>query len=96
MHPAVAKIRSVWVPICAPAGEGEHLHPGMEFTGRGGKLEGNMRPLYCARAVLPRHAHRGHGRIINISGGTVFAAMPMLSANVVSKSALYKRSENLA
>jgi short-subunit dehydrogenase len=39
---------------------------------------------------------RGHGRIINVSSGVGFAAIPMLSAYVVSKTALYRLSENLA
>lgn len=39
---------------------------------------------------------RGHGRIVNVSSGVGFAAIPMLSAYVVSKTALYRLSENLA
>jgi NAD(P)-dependent dehydrogenase (short-subunit alcohol dehydrogenase family) len=60
-------------------------------------LEVNLRgPLYCARAVLPGMLTRGHGRIVNVSSGVGFAAIPMLSAYVVSKTALYRLSENLA
>ena len=60
-------------------------------------LEVNLRgPLYCTRAVLPGMLARGHGRIINVSSGVGFAAIPMLSAYVVSKTALYRLSENLA
>ena len=60
-------------------------------------LEVNLRgPLYCARAVLPGMLARGHGRIVNVSSGAGFAAIPMLSAYVVSKTALYRLSENLA
>jgi NAD(P)-dependent dehydrogenase (short-subunit alcohol dehydrogenase family) len=60
-------------------------------------LEVNVRgPLYCARAVLPGMLARGHGRIVNVSSGVGFAAIPMLSAYVVSKTALYRLSENLA
>jgi NAD(P)-dependent dehydrogenase (short-subunit alcohol dehydrogenase family) len=60
-------------------------------------LEVNLRgPLYCARAVLPGMLARGHGRIVNVSSGTGFAAIPMLSAYAVSKTALYRLSENLA
>jgi NAD(P)-dependent dehydrogenase (short-subunit alcohol dehydrogenase family) len=60
-------------------------------------LEVNLRgPLYCARAVLPGMLARGHGRIVNVSSGVGFAAIPMLSAYVVSKTALYRLSENLA
>ena len=53
-------------------------------------------PLYCARAVLPGMLARGHGRIVNVASGVGFAAIPMLSAYVVSKTALYRLSENLA
>ena len=60
-------------------------------------LEVNLRgPLYCARAVLPGMLARGHGRIVNVSSGVGLAAIPMLSAYVVSKTALYRLSENLA
>lgn len=60
-------------------------------------LEVNVRgPLYCARAVLPGMLARGYGRIVNVSSGIGFAATPMLSAYVVSKTALYRLSENLA
>jgi len=60
-------------------------------------LEVNVRgPLYCARAVLPSMLARGHGRIVNVSSGVGFAAIPLLSAYVVSKTALYRLSENLA
>jgi NAD(P)-dependent dehydrogenase (short-subunit alcohol dehydrogenase family) len=60
-------------------------------------LEVNLRgPLYCTRAALPGMLARGHGRIVNVSSGVGFAAIPMLSAYVVSKTALYRLSENLA
>src|SRR5512135_2550714 len=60
-------------------------------------LEVNLRgPLYCARAVLPGMLARRHGRIVNVCSGAGFAAIPMLSAYVVSKTALYRLSENLA
>ena len=60
-------------------------------------VEVNLRgPLYCARAVLPGMLARGHGRIINVSTTSGFAATPMLSAYAVSKAALYRLSENLA
>ena len=60
-------------------------------------LEVNLRgPLYCARAVLPGMLARGRGRIVNVSSGAGFAAIPMLSAYAVSKAALYRLSENLA
>ena len=60
-------------------------------------LEVNLRgPLYCARAVLPGMLSRRHGRIVNVSSPAGFAAVPMLSAYVVSKAALYRLSENLA
>jgi NAD(P)-dependent dehydrogenase (short-subunit alcohol dehydrogenase family) len=60
-------------------------------------LEVNLRgPLYCSRAVLPGMLARRHGRIVNISSGVGFVAIPMLSAYVVSKTALYRLSENLA
>jgi NAD(P)-dependent dehydrogenase (short-subunit alcohol dehydrogenase family) len=53
-------------------------------------------PFYCARAVLPGMLARGHGRIVNVSSGVGFAAIPMVSAYVVSKTALFRLSENLA
>ena len=60
-------------------------------------LEVNLRgPLYCVRAVLPGMLARGLGRIINVSTSAAFAAVPMLSAYVVSKTALYRLTENLA
>jgi len=60
-------------------------------------LEVNLRgPLYCTRAVLPGMLARGHGRIVNVSSGVGLTAIPMLSAYVVSKTALYRLSENLA
>ena len=39
---------------------------------------------------------RGHGRIVNVSSSAGLAAIPMLSAYAVSKTALYRLSENLA
>jgi NAD(P)-dependent dehydrogenase (short-subunit alcohol dehydrogenase family) len=60
-------------------------------------LEVNLRgALYCARAILPSMLTRRHGRIVNVSSGAGFAAIPMLSAYAVSKAALYRLSENLA
>jgi NAD(P)-dependent dehydrogenase (short-subunit alcohol dehydrogenase family) len=60
-------------------------------------LEVNLRgPLYCAHAVLPAMLARGHGRIVNVSTSAGFAAIPFLSAYVVSKTALYRLTENLA
>ncbi len=60
-------------------------------------LEVNLRgPLYCTSAVLPGMLAAGHGRIINISSSAGFAAIPMVSAYVVSKTALYRLSENIA
>ncbi len=60
-------------------------------------VEVNLRgPLYCARAVLPGMLARGRGRIINVSSSAGLAAIPMLSAYAVSKTALYRLSENLA
>ena len=57
----------------------------------------NLRgPLYCTRAVLPGMLARGHGRIVNVCSGVGLTAIPMLSAYVVSKTSLYRLSENLA
>lgn len=60
-------------------------------------LEVNLRgPLYCTRAVLSGMLARGRGRIVNVCSGVGLTAIPMLSAYVVSKTALYRLSENLA
>jgi NAD(P)-dependent dehydrogenase (short-subunit alcohol dehydrogenase family) len=60
-------------------------------------LEVNLRgPLYCARAVLPSMLARGRGRIVNVCSSAGLAAIPMLSAYSVSKTALYRLTENLA
>jgi NAD(P)-dependent dehydrogenase (short-subunit alcohol dehydrogenase family) len=60
-------------------------------------LEVNLRgPLYCTHAVLPGMLARGHGRIVNVSSSAGLAAIPMLSAYAVSKTALYRLTENLA
>jgi 3-oxoacyl-[acyl-carrier protein] reductase len=60
-------------------------------------LEVNLRgPLYCARAVLPGMLARRHGRIVNVSTSAGLAAVPLLSAYAVSKTALYRLTENLA
>jgi NAD(P)-dependent dehydrogenase (short-subunit alcohol dehydrogenase family) len=60
-------------------------------------LEVNLRgPLYCSRAVLPGMLARRHGRVVNVSTSAGFAAVPMLSAYAVGKTALYRFTENLA
>jgi NAD(P)-dependent dehydrogenase (short-subunit alcohol dehydrogenase family) len=60
-------------------------------------LEVNLRgPLYCSYAVLQGMVSRGRGRIVNVSSGAGLAAIPMGSAYVVSKTALYRLTENLA
>lgn len=60
-------------------------------------LEVNLRgPVYCSRAVVPHMVERGHGRIVNVSSGAGFGAIPMLSSYVVSKAALYRLTEALA
>jgi 3-oxoacyl-[acyl-carrier protein] reductase len=45
---------------------------------------------------LPGLLARGHGRIVNVCSGAGLAAIPMLSAYVVSKTALYRLSDNLS
>ncbi len=60
-------------------------------------LEVNLRgPLYCTSAVLPSMIARGRGRIINISSSVGYTAVPLVSAYVVSKTALFRLTENLA
>ncbi|HXW47791.1 MAG TPA: SDR family oxidoreductase [Streptosporangiaceae bacterium] len=60
-------------------------------------MEINVRgPLYCSAAVLPSMLKRGHGRIVNVSSGSGFAAWPMVSSYSTSKAALYRLAENLA
>jgi NAD(P)-dependent dehydrogenase (short-subunit alcohol dehydrogenase family) len=60
-------------------------------------MEINVRgPLYCSFAVLPSMLKRGHGRIVNVSSGSGFAAWPMVSSYSVSKAALSRLTENLA
>ena len=59
-------------------------------------LEVNLRgPLYCSRAVLPGMLARGYGRIVNVSSGAGLGVTPMMSAYVVSKTALFRLTENL-
>jgi len=55
-----------------------------------------MARAFLVRAVLPGMVRSGHGRIVNVSTSAGFAAVPMLSAYVVSKAALYRLTENLA
>jgi NAD(P)-dependent dehydrogenase (short-subunit alcohol dehydrogenase family) len=60
-------------------------------------LEVNLRgPMLCSRLVLPGMMARGRGRIVNVASGAGTAAIPNLSAYVVSKSALIRLSECLA
>jgi NAD(P)-dependent dehydrogenase (short-subunit alcohol dehydrogenase family) len=60
-------------------------------------LEINLRgPMLCSRLVLPGMIARRRGRIINVASGAGTAAIPNLSAYVVSKAALIRFSECLA
>lgn len=52
--------------------------------------------LHCTRAVLPGMLARRRGRIINVSSSAALAAVPGLSAYVVSKAALIRFTESVA
>jgi NAD(P)-dependent dehydrogenase (short-subunit alcohol dehydrogenase family) len=60
-------------------------------------LEVNLRgPMLGSRLVLPDMMSRGRGRIINVASGAGTAAIPAMSAYVVSKTALIRLTECLA
>jgi len=50
----------------------------------------------CSRAVLPGMIARGHGRIINLSGGGSVSPRPWFSAYGASKAAIVRLTETLA
>ena len=50
----------------------------------------------CSRAVLPGMIKRGHGRIINLSGGGAVSPRPWFSAYGASKAAIARFTETLA
>ncbi len=50
----------------------------------------------CCRAVLPGMIARGHGRIINLSGGGAVSPRPRFSAYGASKAAIVRFTETLA
>jgi NAD(P)-dependent dehydrogenase (short-subunit alcohol dehydrogenase family) len=49
-----------------------------------------------ARAVIPHFRQRGHGKIVQLSGGGATAPMPGLSAYAASKAAAVRFAETLA
>jgi NAD(P)-dependent dehydrogenase (short-subunit alcohol dehydrogenase family) len=53
-------------------------------------------PLRLTKAVLPLMMARGHGKIINFSGGGATGPRPNFSAYAVSKAALVRFTETLA
>jgi NAD(P)-dependent dehydrogenase (short-subunit alcohol dehydrogenase family) len=62
-----------------------------------GEVEVNLKgPLVYANAVLPGMRARRQGRIINVASDAALEALPLLSAYVVSKTALVRLTENLA
>lgn len=50
----------------------------------------------CCRAVLPGMLERGHGRIINLSGGGAVSPRPWFSAYGAAKAAIVRFTETLA
>lgn len=61
------------------------------------EVEVNLKgPLLYAHAVLPSMRARRQGRIINVASIAGLQALPLLSAYVVSKTALIRLSESLA
>ncbi len=55
-----------------------------------------MGTVYPCRAVLPHFKSRGHGRIINLSGGGATNPLPRISAYAASKAAVVRFTETLA
>jgi 3-oxoacyl-[acyl-carrier protein] reductase len=55
-----------------------------------------LAPARLCRLLIPGMRARGHGRIINLSGGGATRARPDLSAYAASKCALVRLSETLA
>ncbi len=53
-------------------------------------------PFECAKAVFPAMRRQGHGKIINMSSGTVFRAPPNMLHYVTSKGAIIGMTRALA
>jgi 3-oxoacyl-[acyl-carrier protein] reductase len=55
-----------------------------------------MGTVYACRAVLPGMVERGHGSIINLSGGGATMPLPNFSLYAVSKAAVARLTDTLA
>ena len=57
----------------------------------------NLRGVFlCCRAVVPYMKQQGHGKIVNISSGTVFHGSPMAAHYVASKAGVIGLTRSLA
>ena len=51
--------------------------------------------IYFCRAVMPHFRKRGHGKIINLSGGGATSPMPGISSYAISKAGIVRFTETL-
>ena len=55
-----------------------------------------LAPVALCRRVVPAMVERGHGRIVNVSGGGATTALPHFTAYATSKAGLVRFTESLA
>jgi p-cumic alcohol dehydrogenase len=55
-----------------------------------------LAPFLCSRAVAPRMRERKWGRIINLTSGTIYAAVPLMAHYIASKGAIAAMTRALA